>query len=179
MLTAYGSASTLMKKRYVPPCWTPNRKCTSIVLPLVNPPPGNVTVTVLLRPPPPVCAGGCSSTVPLTVRLPRLVEMAKSLPVNKRISASPGPPFGPAVMSTARKRNLVTVAPVVFLNRRRMSSVPKVQLLGPTPPLQTFAVLSRTRLGTAVEGTCGSLGLGLIVALRWIGEAEFSGPRTP
>ena len=48
LINRYGSASTMIKKRKLPACTTPNWKLTSMLWLLGSPPPGKVTVTVEL-----------------------------------------------------------------------------------------------------------------------------------
>ena len=95
-----------------------------------------------LNAPPLGCDGGCSDVVPSTVTeqggapAPEAVHVAASLipetttsvEVLVRRSAKPDG-AGNVVMSTIRKRSRVTAPPVLLMTRRRMSSVPKVELL--------------------------------------------------
>src|ERR1041384_4808875 len=118
-------------------------------------------------------------SVPKTLRLPRLVVTAKLLPLSTRRAAAGPPGAFKGVMSTMRKRRRVTDWPVAFLKRRRMSSVPSGQFDGALPPLQTFGVVSRTRLGASDEDCCGSMRLAFAVALGWIGLDRFSGAGAP
>src|SRR5262245_32180488 len=80
---------------------------------------------------------------------------------------------GNVVRSMTRKRRRVTLPPVLFVNVRRMSSVPNVELLGGS------LVKSRTRFGGAAEETQVSSRFPAIDALRWIGDERFSGPGAP
>jgi hypothetical protein len=77
-----------------------------------------------------------------------------------------------------RKRSRLTLAPVLFVNLRRTVSVPKSQLLGDTPPLQTCGVVSRARFGGDEEATSGSMSEALTFA-RGGGLDRFSGPGAP
>src|SRR5947209_10720926 len=185
------SASTLTRNRKRPPVCTPITNCTSIQLPAAIGP-GNVTMPALeFNPPPCVCVGGVSTNVPNTVSMPRLVVMPTVLESSRRTSACCPPGFGvlSVVTSTTRKRNAVICPPVLLVKRRRIVNVPKVQLDGAVPPLQTFAVVSRTRFGGTDEACCGSIKLALICALRWMGlpglngysglQPQFSGPGAP
>src|SRR5213079_2209441 len=74
---------------------------------------------------------------------------------------------GKVVMSTTLNRRRVTGLPVVLMNRRRISSVPNVELL---PGL---LVMSRTRFGSAVAGCEESISTAAI-ALVIIGADMFS-----
>src|SRR2546423_5322701 len=124
------------------------------------------------NPPPLACVGGVSSVVPRTVTGPPLVATTTSADVIGRRSAVPAGDEN-VVMSTMRKRSRVTDCPVVFVNLRRMSSVPLVEV-APGP-----GVKSRTRFGGLPTAAAGSIKLALIVALRWIGLDRFSGPGAP
>src|SRR6185369_10736307 len=112
-------------------------------------------------PPPFGCEGGDSSVRPLTVTLhggapaPAAVQVvasptgptpATSTDVMGRRSATPPPGLGNVVTSIIRNRRRVTLPPVVFVTRRRTSSVQNVELL---PGL---LVKSRTRFGDAEDG---------------------------
>src|SRR2546423_5350412 len=103
-----------------------------------------------------------------------LMLIVTSADVSARRSAcAPPPGFGElvVVMSTMRKRKAVTGCPVLFVNLRRIVSVP-------CAPFVT-AVRSRTRLGDADETVCGSTSDALICALRCRGLLRFSGPGAP
>src|SRR2546423_15602981 len=71
------------------------------------------------------------------------------------------------VMSVTRKRRRVIGTPVELTNLRRIESVPELPL-----PV-------RMEFGAAVEATQGESKEALIVALRWMGLARFSGPAAP
>src|SRR5215510_1991054 len=77
---------------------------------------------------------------------------------------------GNVVMSITRKRNRVTLPPELLTTRRRISSVPKVELLAGSD------VKSRTRLGGFAGATVESSSNVAKLALRSIGDARFSGP---
>ena len=109
-----------------------------------------------LKPPPFGCDEGCSSVVPWTVTL--LVPLAHGgrstvttteVEVRGRKSAMPLG-AGNVVKSITRKRRRVTLPPVLFTIVRRMSIVPKAELLG------GLDVKSRTRFGGEVAATHGS-----------------------
>src|SRR5215831_15945265 len=90
------------------------------------------------------------------------------LDVRARRSAVPGG-AGNVVTSMIRNRSCVTAAPVWLTKRRRMSSVPKVELFAGSD------VKSRTRFGAADDDTLASSGNAAMLALRWIGDDRFSG----
>src|SRR5262245_28737440 len=123
--------------------------------PLANGVP-NVTVPAdmdELKPPPFGCDGGCSSVVPLTdtllVPLPqggRSTVTTTVVDVRGRRSAMPEG-AGNVVTSTILKRRRVTFPPVLLTTERRMSRVPKVELLGGSE------VKSRTRFGGDAAAT--------------------------
>src|SRR5262245_7800572 len=116
----------------------PSRNRRSIEAPLARGVP-RVTVPALrleLKPPPLGCEGGCSSVVPLTemfdVPLPhggRSTVTTTVVDVLGRRSAMPDG-AGNVVKSMTLKRSRVTFPPVLFVNVRRMSSVPNVELFG-------------------------------------------------
>ena len=121
----------------------------------------NVTVfapILPLKPLPLGCEGGCSSVVPCTVAVhggvtgaPVWEQVTGSLmpatttevEVRGRKSAMPDG-AGKVVTSITRKRNLVTLAPVLFTHLLRIESVPKVEFCAGT------LVKSRTRFGGLV-----------------------------
>src|SRR5437764_3377703 len=72
-----------------------------------------------------------------------------------------------------RKRSRVTAPPVLLTKRRRIESVPNVELFPGS------LVKSRTRLGALADDTFASSKLAAIVALRWIGDVRFCGPGPP
>src|SRR4030095_813899 len=72
-----------------------------------------------------------------------------------------------------RKRKRVTLPPVLFTNRRRMDSVPKVELFAGSE------VKSRTRFGGLEPATVASRKLTAKRPLRLIGPERFSGPGEP
>src|SRR4030095_16702082 len=76
-----------------------------------------------------------------------LIEPTIEVEVRGRRSANPDG-AGKVVMSITRKRNRVTLAPVLFTNLRRISRVPKVEL-GPAgvEPAGSGIVKSRTLVG--------------------------------
>src|SRR5215212_9737337 len=80
---------------------------------------------------------------------------------------------GNVVKSIMRKRNRVTLAPVLLVMVRRMSNVPKFELFARSE------VKSRTRLGGDAGATQTSSRSALNDALRWIGALRFSGPGAP
>src|SRR5258705_13551094 len=73
---------------------------------------------------------------------------------------------GAVVISTTRNRNLVTGAPVLFWNVRRIDSVPEL----PEP--------TRMRFGGKVEARHGATRVSNIL-LRTLGLSRFSGPAAP
>src|SRR6185503_20807737 len=100
-----------------------------------------------LNPPPFGCDAGCSSVVPLTVTLlvplphgGRSTVTTTAVEVLGRKSAMPLG-AGNVVRSITRKRNRVTLPPVLFTTVLRMSNVPNVELLTGSD------VKSRTRFG--------------------------------
>src|SRR6476661_7004043 len=127
----------------------PRRKRTSSVAPLAS---GVASVTVPddideLKPPPFGCDGGCSSVVPWTVTLlvplpqgGRSTVTTTAVEVRGRRSAMPLG-AGNVVRSITRQRKRVTLPPVLLTTVLRISSVPKVELLGGSE------VKSRTRFG--------------------------------
>jgi len=127
---------------------------------------------VVLKPPPLGWFGACSRVVPCTVTeqgvaCPAAVQVAESLipatttklEVIGLKSAKPEA-AGNVSKSIIRKRNRVTLAPVLFTNRLRMLSVPNVELLAGTE------VKSRTRLGAEETATVASTRTAEIVELR-------------
>src|SRR6185436_10006590 len=127
----------------------PSRKRTSTEAPFAI---GVASVTTPadideLKPPPFGCDGGCSSVVPCTVILlvpdpqgGRSTVTTTAEEVRGRRSAMPDG-AGKVVRSITLKRSLVAFAPVLLVIVRRMSSVPKVELLAGS------LVKSRTRFG--------------------------------
>src|SRR5215204_4795919 len=122
-----------------------------------------------LNPPPLGWLGGCSSVVPCTVTfdVPEphgalSTVTTTAVEVRGRRSAMPDG-AGKVVMSMMRQRSRVTFAPVMFVTVRRMSSVPKVELLAGS------LVKSRTRFGGEVVEMHGSSGSTAKEALRWMG----------
>ena len=71
------------------------------------------------------------------------------------------------------KRNRVTDAPVLLTKRRRIDSVPNVELFPGS------LVKSRTRFGTALTPVLVSSSELVIDELRWIGDDRFCGPGAP
>src|SRR5205085_6408019 len=57
------NASTLTRKRKLPPCWTPTTNCT-LTLALAPMGAGSATTIVAFNPPLSCCTGGCSTLVP-------------------------------------------------------------------------------------------------------------------
>src|SRR6476660_1229887 len=159
----------------------PSRKRTSMDAPFAI---GVASVTVPadieeLNPPPLGCDGGCSSVVPLTVTLlvplphgGRSTVTTTDVDVRGRKSAMPLG-AGNVVRSTTRNRRRVTLPPVLFTTVRRMSNVPKVELLGGSE------VKSRTRFGGDAAATQVSSNFTANDAFRSIGELRFSGPGAP
>src|SRR6185369_3109193 len=159
----------------------PSRNRTSILAPFAT---GVASVTVPadsdeLKPPPFGCDGGCSSVVPLTVTLlvplphgGRSTVTTTFVEVRGRKSAIPLG-AGNVVRSTTRKRNRVTLPPVLLTMVRRTSSVPNVEFCG------GFDVKSRTRFGGDAAATQVSSRFTANEALRSIGELRFSGPGAP
>ncbi len=80
---------------------------------------------------------------------------------------------GKVVMSITLNLKRVTAPPVLFKTRRRISSVPNVELLAGSD------VKSRTRLGGDAAATVESRNSAAKDVLRLIGEARFSGPGAP
>src|SRR5262249_50213152 len=81
---------------------------------------------------------------------------------------------GNVLMSTIRNRSRVTFPPVKLVHVRRMSYVPKVELLPGSE------VKSRTLLGVASSGThVSSRSTERYGAACAIGDDRFSGPRAP
>src|SRR4026209_932611 len=159
----------------------PSRNRTSMLAPFAI---GVASVTVPadmdeLNPPPFGCDGGCSSVVPATdtfrVPLPhggRSTVTTTVVDVRGRKSAMPLG-AGNVVRSTTRKRKRVTFPPVLFTMVRRISNVPKVELLGGSE------VKSRTRFGGDAGATQTSRTFTAKDAFRSIGELRFSGPGAP
>ena len=146
------------------------------------------TPRVELTPPPLVCAGGVSSVVPTTVTLQGVEppQVAASLTpltmigaeLRARRSAAPG--VDGFVVLVMRKRSRVTPPPVLFVNLRRKSIVPKVELLTGSE------VASRTVLGAEPRATVESRrerpNLAVSGTLQGTGPrapVEFSGPGAP
>jgi hypothetical protein len=119
-----------------------------------------------LTPPPFGWAGGVSSVVPWTLTVHGGVDGA---PVAKHVALSPMPATttrpevlgrrsavnagdGKVEMSVIRNRNRVIFAPVLFTKRRRIDSVPMVELF----PGST--VRSRTRFATVEVALLASSG---------------------
>src|SRR4030095_12891273 len=126
-----------MKKRYAPPVPTPSRNWKFMLAPGAM---GVPTVTVPadkveFNPQPNGRTGPCSRVKPCTVAVPppvRLTTIVEEL--SARMSALP-PEGGSVVTSTTRNRSRVTGAPVLFVNLRRIESVPLVYGLDAgTPP---------------------------------------------
>src|ERR1051325_3823511 len=156
-LYSYGNASILKKNLKLPGFCTPSRNCKLMLCPGASGV-GSVIVPafrLLLSAPPIDCVGGCSSVVPNTVTEHGAVA---GVPVAAHVVASVTPltviasesstlksamdgPGGSVLISTTRKRNRVTGAPVLFTKRRLIDNVPFV-------PFVT-GVKSRTRFGTA------------------------------
>ena len=80
---------------------------------------------------------------------------------------------GKVVWSISRKRNRVTLAPVLLVNVRRIVSVPNVELFPGSE------VKSRTRFGGLDPATQGSSKVAGTTELRSIGLERFSGPGAP
>src|ERR1051325_4504245 len=158
-LYSYGNASILKKNLKLPGFCTPSRNCKLMLCPGAR---GVGTVIVpafklLLSAPPIDCVGGCSSVVPNTVTeqgvvagVPVAAHVAESLtPLTVIVSESSALKSaidgagGRVLISTIRKRNRVTFAPVL-LTKRRLS------VIVPFAPLVT-GVRSRTRFGAAVD----------------------------
>src|SRR5215203_1140286 len=122
-----------------------------------------------LNPPPRGWLGGSSSVVPLikTVPPPQGCDSRLSDEVTARRSAAEGELCGKVVMSMMRKRTRVTIAPVLFVMRRRISIKPVGE-----PVL--------VRLGAVEVPTHGATSDEVIAALSLnSGEVEFSGPGAP
>src|SRR5215471_14138327 len=159
----------------------PSRNRMSMVAPLAS---GVPSVTVpafieLLKPPPLGWLGGCSSVDPCTVMfdvpLPhggRSTVTTTDVDVLGRRSANPDA-AGNVSRSMIRKRSRVTLPPVLFVNVRRMSSVPNVELFAGS------LVKSRTRLGGLPDATHVSRSTPGMLLLRSTGDARFSGPGAP
>src|SRR2546421_9227757 len=184
--TVYGSASVIIRKRKVPVVWTPSRNWTLMAapgasgVPVVTVP----TARVELKPPPFGWVGGCSKVVPSTVTVHGVADgehvPASVIPDTETFdevialrSACPPPGLGKVVTSTMRKRSRVTLPPVLFVTRRRIESVPKVELL---PGL---LVKSLTRFGETDEDFVLSRSDTRMVESRRMGEVLFSGPGAP
>src|SRR5215813_5437643 len=158
-------------KRKVPACCTPSTQRTFIEAPFASGAP-RVTVPTEsdeLKPPPALCDGGDSSVVPRTRTVPLLVETITSDDVIRRKAAHVAA-AGNVVMSITRKRRRVILPPVLLVNVRLISRVPKV-------PLGTPAKL-RTRFGADDDPTAPSSNAASN-ELRVNGALEFSGPGAP
>src|ERR1051325_5097297 len=136
----------LKKNLKLPGFCTPSRNCKLILCPGASGV-GNVIVPafkLLLIAPPNDCVGGCSSVVPNTVTeqgcvlgVPVAAHVAESvIPLtvidsesSTRMSAMDPPGGVNALMSTTRKRNRVTGAPVLLTKRRLTDSVPFAPLV--------------------------------------------------
>ena len=117
---------------------TPNRNCRLMLFPGANGVPKVITPVVMLAlfPPPKGWLGGVSSVVPRTVTVqgdeakPAAVHVAGSLtltvmsPEVIALRSAVLPDVGAVLISTIRKRNRVTSAPVLFWKRRLIDSVP-------------------------------------------------------
>src|SRR5882724_3156103 len=154
----------------------PSRNCRLTLAPLAS---GVPTVTVpalklLLKPPPFGWEGGCSRVVPCTVTVQGGVAGA---PVEEHVTVSLIPATttaddvlglksaipdgaGNVVRSIIRKRNRVTLPPVLFVNLLRIESVPNVELLAGS------LVKSRTRFGGLALATVASSNGEEMVLLR-------------
>src|SRR5882724_7449510 len=134
----------------------PSRNCRLMLAPFASGVPRVIVpaLRLLLKPPPFTCEGGCSSVVPCTISvqgvpIPAAVQVTVSLipaaktgpEVRGLRSAILGGTAGKVVTSIMRKRNRVTLAPVLLTHRRRMERVPKVELFAGS------VVRSRTRFG--------------------------------
>src|SRR5438105_106215 len=112
---------------------------------------------------------------------PERVAFGIVVEVRSRRSAVPeGGDAPPArvVMSTTRKRSWVMGAPVLFVNLRRIESVPSVELFGMS------GVGSRKRAQASpgsklVPEQPASTSEALTCALRWTGLVKLSGPGAP
>src|SRR2546421_6963019 len=138
----YGSASVIIRKRNVPVVWTPKRNWTLTAAPGASGVPTVTVPTAIVEfiPPPFGWAGGVSRVVPNTFTVHGVAE-GEHVPgsvipdtetfveVIGRRSATPPPGLGNVVISTIRKRSRVTLPPVLLVTRRRIESVPKVELL--------------------------------------------------
>src|SRR5262245_25694534 len=167
----------------------PSRNCRLILPPLPSGVP-RVTVPALrlpLKPLPFGCDGGCSSVVPWTVAVHGGVA---GDPVARQVAASVMPDTttatevrglrsakpdaaGNVSRSMILKRSRVTEPPVLFTHRRRIESVPNVELFAGS------LVKSRTRFGGALEAIFASTKRDPKPLLRWIGEERFCGPGAP
>ena len=167
----------------------PSRNCRLRLAPLARGVP-SVTVPALMLPLKPLpfgCGGGVSRVVPWTVAVqggvagaPVAAQVAASLmpatttatEVRGLRSAKPDA-AGKVSRSMIRKRNRVTEPPVLFTQRRRIESVPNVELFAGS------LVKSRTRFGGLLEATVPSTNDAGTVLLRWIGDERFCGPGAP
>ncbi len=84
---------------------------------------------LLLNPPPLNCEGGSSSVVPLTLVRPPPVNTTPALPEVRGRRSDVPEGAGNVVRSMMRKRKRLIVPPVLFVNLRRIESVPNVELL--------------------------------------------------
>src|SRR6185295_5079496 len=99
-------------------------------------------------------------------------DTTTSVDVRVRKSANPLG-AGKVVMSMTRNLNRVTGAPVLLTTRRRISSVPNVELFAGSD------VKSRTRFGAFAAATVASIStIGIVVKLT-SGDDRFSGPGAP
>lgn len=138
---------------------------------------------VVLNAPPFGCDGGCSSTVPSIVtehgagfgeQVPASLIPATTTDVDVRERKSAKPDgAGNVLTSMILKRSLVIGLPVLLTTRRRISSVPNVELFAGSD------VKSRTRFG-GKEAACDESTIKTaVVAFRSIGDDRFSGPGAP
>ena len=121
------------------------------------------TDKVLFNPPPFTWVGGSSRVVPTTVAPPsvsgtRIVPEVRGLRSEIRIVV------GKVVSPTTRKRNRSIFAPVLFVNVRRIESVPKVELFAGS------LVKSRTTFGASVSVCAGSSGESSMVFTKMRGD---------
>ena len=126
-----GKVSITAQKLYLPCCCTPRRNRKSMLLPLVS---GAASVIVvadilLLNPPPFGCVGGCSSVVPRTLVVPPPLNETTTEPDDRGRRSAVQLGAGNVVRSMMRKRSRLMAAPVEFVRRRRISTVPSVELL--------------------------------------------------
>src|SRR5882724_9849382 len=129
---------------------------------------------LLLKPPPFAWEGGCSRVVPCTLTEQGAVT---GVPVKEHVALSLTPATttkldvlglksaipdgaGKVVRSIIRKRNRVTLPPVLFVNLLRIESVPNTELLAGS------LVKSRTRFGGLALATVASSNGEEMVLLR-------------